>query len=49
MGGFSLAEESHIQLHVRRVIVLVKSGKLEGKGELRRPRWSEVRLGGRDP
>jgi hypothetical protein len=46
-GGFPVAEDGPIQLHVRRVIALVDSEKLEAQGNLRRPRWSEVRLCGR--
>ena len=42
-GGFSLGDDSHIELHVRRLIVLVDSGVLEGQGNLRKPRRSEVR------
>jgi hypothetical protein len=42
-GGFPSSDD-HFDLHVRRVIALVGSGALEGKGNLRRPRWSEVRL-----
>jgi hypothetical protein len=33
-----------VHLRARRVIALVESGALEAKGNLRRPRWSEVRL-----
>jgi hypothetical protein len=42
-GGYS-DEESAFELHVRRVIVLVEAGALEAQGNLRRPRFSEVRL-----
>lgn len=42
-GGF-LLEEEHVQLHIRRVIALVDAGTLEAQGNLRRPRFSEVRL-----
>jgi hypothetical protein len=43
VGGYS-GEEPEFELHVRRVIVLVESGALEAQGNLRRPRFSEVRL-----
>lgn len=43
-GGFSSEEEGVVDLHIRRVVVLVDAGKLEGVGNLRRPRFSEVRL-----
>ena len=43
-GGFPLSDDSRIALHVRRVIRLVDSGELEARGNLRRPRSSEVRL-----
>jgi hypothetical protein len=43
-GGFKTSDDTAIHLHVRRVIHLVDSGALEAKGNLRRPRWSEVRL-----
>jgi hypothetical protein len=42
-GGFS-TEEEQVRLHVRRIIALVEAGTLEGQGNLRRPRFSEVRL-----
>jgi hypothetical protein len=45
-GGFEISDDASIRLHVRRVITLVASGALEAKGNLRRPRWSEVRLRG---
>src|SRR5688500_6433699 len=41
-GGFEAADNV-VNLHVRRVIALVESGTLEGQGDLRKPRWSEVR------
>lgn len=43
-GGFSRGDHALICLHVRRVIALVENGSLEAQGDLRRPRWSEVRL-----
>jgi len=42
-GGFAV-EDDTVDLHVRRVVSLVASGKLELQGNLRRPRWGEVRL-----
>lgn len=42
-GGFDVWEDSHLHLHVRRLIDLVASGTLEAQGNLRRPRFSEVR------
>lgn len=33
-----------LHLHVRRLIHLVESGALQAQGNLRKPRWSEVRL-----
>jgi hypothetical protein len=43
-GGCQLSDEATIRLHTRRVIALVESGEFESQGDLRRPRWSEVRL-----
>lgn len=37
-GGYSYDEDSHVALHVRRVMALVATGRLEGFGDLRRPR-----------
>ncbi len=42
-GGFPVSDDAYVCLHARRVISLVDSGVLEAKGDLRRPRWSEVR------
>ena len=42
-GSFAMDDDA-INLHARRVVGLVASGKLESQGNLRRPRWSEVRL-----
>ncbi len=42
-GGFS-TEDEDVQVHVRRIMALVKSRKLESQGDLLRPRFSEVRL-----
>jgi hypothetical protein len=42
-GGFATDEEQ-VQLHIRRIIALVEAGRLEAQGNLRRPRFSEVRL-----
>jgi hypothetical protein len=41
-GGYS--GDPEFDLHVRRVILLVETGALEAQGNLRRPRFSEVRL-----
>src|SRR5215831_14519152 len=43
-GGFSIHDRASFDLHVRRVIGLVESGVLVGVGNLRRARFSEVRL-----
>jgi hypothetical protein len=43
-GGYSVDENRCVHLHVRRVIALVEAGVLTSQGDLRRPRWSEVRL-----
>jgi hypothetical protein len=42
-GGFSTVDEQ-VQLHVRRMIALVRAGRLEAQGNLLRPRFSEIRL-----
>ena|SRR5687767_16037659 len=42
-GGFSRADEDTVRLHVRRVGLLVESGKLEAQGNPHQPRWCEVR------
>jgi hypothetical protein len=36
-------EDAVVDLHVRRVIELVQSNRLEAQGNLRKPRWSEIR------
>jgi hypothetical protein len=41
--GLPISDDA-VDLHVRRVMVLVGLGTLEARGNLRRPRWSEVRL-----
>lgn len=41
-GGFTFTEES-VDLHARRIIELVNDGSLEAQGNLRKPRFSEVR------
>jgi hypothetical protein len=46
-GRFPLGDDAHIELHVRRLMALVESGALEAQGNVRRPRWSEVRLAGK--
>jgi hypothetical protein len=43
-GRFETDDDALFDLHVRRVISLVDAGILEAQGNLRRPRWSEVRL-----
>lgn len=43
-GDFSPTDADAVRLHVRRVSALVESGAIEGQGNLRKPRWSEVRL-----
>jgi hypothetical protein len=45
-GGFSIGD-ALVDLHTRRVIALVEAGTLEAQGNLRRPRFSEIRLPGR--
>jgi len=42
-GGIS-TQDQNVQVHVRRVIALVKAHRLEAQGNLLRPRFSEVRL-----
>jgi hypothetical protein len=42
-GGFSISE-AVVDLHVRRVAKLVQKGVLEAQGNLRRPRFSEIRV-----
>jgi hypothetical protein len=42
-GGFRIANDV-VDLHVRRIGELVRLGLLEAQGNLRRPRFSEVRL-----
>jgi hypothetical protein len=44
-GGFESSDAGAFPLHQRRLIALIESGQLEGQGDLRQPRWSEVRLG----
>jgi hypothetical protein len=43
-GGFSPWDDGCVHLHVRRVGCLVSADVFDAKGDLRRPRWSEVRL-----
>ena len=45
-SGAPVSNETCIALYVRRVIALVDAGVFEAQGNLRRPRWSEVRLPG---
>jgi hypothetical protein len=42
-GGHG-ADEARVHLYARRVIALVDAGALEAQGNLRRPRFSEIRL-----
>lgn len=42
-GGFETADDV-VKLHVRRLTELVQLGQLEAQGNLRRPRFSEIRL-----
>ena len=42
-GGYA-TEEAAFELHIRHVILLVEAGTLEARGNLRWPRFSEVRL-----
>lgn len=42
-GDFSYSDAA-IDLHVRRVTKIVASGMLEARGDLKKPRFSEVRL-----
>jgi len=42
-GGFAI-EDDAVDLHVRRVGELVRSGLLDAQGNLNRPRFSEVRV-----
>lgn len=42
-AGRLSTDEEQVQLHVRRIIALVTAGRLEGQGNLYRPRFSEVR------
>jgi hypothetical protein len=43
-GHFSPHDDAAAKLHARRVLSLVESGYLEAQGNLRRPRFSEIRL-----
>jgi hypothetical protein len=42
-GGFDVTADV-VDLHARRVMALAESGALEAKGDLRKPRSSEIRL-----
>ena len=42
-GGYPKMDDAYIDLHARRVIALVEAGSLVAFGNLRRPRFSEVR------
>ena len=39
-------EEPYVSFYVRRLLRLAELGEVEGKGDLRRPRYSEVRRPG---
>jgi len=41
-GSFNITEES-VDLHARRIILLVNAGMLEAQGNLKKPRFSEIR------
>jgi hypothetical protein len=43
-GGFGVRDEGHVRVHLRRLIALVDAGTIEAQGNVRRPRFSEVRL-----
>jgi hypothetical protein len=43
-NGASVFDETCLALYVRRIIVLVDAGALKSQGNVRKPRWSEVRL-----
>jgi hypothetical protein len=42
-ASFPLSDETRVRNHVRRLLVLADSRALDAKGNLRKPRWSEVR------
>lgn len=44
-GEFPLDDENIVRVHLRRVGALVEAGVLESRGEVTKPRWSEVRVG----
>ena len=46
-GRFDPSDDGCLHLHVRRIIQLTHVGALEAQGNLRRPRWSEVRISNR--
>jgi hypothetical protein len=41
--GHDVWEDAALHFYVRRVMDLVDSGVLEARGNLRKPRWSEIR------
>ena len=43
-GDFDAWDDGCLEFHARRVIALADAGRLEAFGNLRNPRWSEVRL-----
>jgi hypothetical protein len=42
-GSRDLCDDARVSLYARRIIALVESGALQAQGDLRKPRWSEVR------
>jgi len=42
-GGHS-TEDAQVCVHVRRIVALVEAGRLVGRGNLLRPRFSEIHL-----
>lgn len=43
-AGLDAWDDGCLEFHARRVIVLANAGRLEAFGNLRKPRWCEVRL-----
>ena len=43
-GGYSLKDKTRVRLYARQLIALADAGAIEAAGNLRRPRFSEVRL-----
>lgn len=42
-GGFQMTSEAAVHLHARRLSLIVQNGSLEAQGNLKKPRFSEVR------